>query len=80
MSTGLIYQENINRVINTSIYPNEVTEPECFKKINGHQDKTQTMYQGENIRLMILDSSLYLNARKQYLLHSWGICTPVIFT
>lgn len=57
MSTGFIYQRSIIRVISTCMYLREVTEPECFKKIiiNGHQGKTQALYQGGNINVVVLD-------------------------
>lgn len=56
MSTGFIYQRSIIRVISTHMYLSEVTEPQCLKKKkNGHQGKTQALYQGGNISVVVLD-------------------------
>ena len=38
------------------MYLSEFTEPQCLKKKkNGHQDKTQALYQGGNINVVVLD-------------------------
>lgn len=55
MSTGFIYQRSIIRVISTHMYLSEVTEPQCLKKKNGHQGKTQALYQGGNINVGVLN-------------------------